>query len=355
MGRFSQVAKLGLRGLILASPVVAGLLTYVACDPFRVLRAHEFGNYYDEAAPVELNRDYVSLNLLERNYPEQHYDAFIFGSSRTFPFHVDAWTPYLSDAHPFHYPAASETIYGMEKKLAYLEAKGIRVRYAILEMSAALGQAAPQYDAMHRLHYRITGESWLDYQAGVLKSYFTDFYFLRYMDYRLTGQLRESSRKVLGIRPGMVVIDPKTNEYFFAEQDRELAADEAGYFEHHPAYFPPGDGRPPGSYAEPVIHEAHRAILHRIREHLDRLGTDYRILLAPDYPRVFMSRSDVSELEEIFGAARVFDFTGQNEFSAEKKYFYDAGHVRPEVATRILERVYRGPAPQIQSSTVTAP
>lgn len=333
------LSKFLIRAALLSAPMVLIVGVYLVRDPFRVVRHYDFGDYYDEAAPVELNRDYVSLELFRKYNPQKHFDAFVFGSSRTFPFHCDSWGRYLRGASPFHYPGASETIYGIEKKLEYLDGEGVPIRHALLELSTALAGVTPRYDVTHRLPPALTGESWLDHQAANLKGYFTDFYFLKYMDYVARGRVDGFNRSVLGIARGDVHIDPATNDFYFAWFDRALAADSQAYYRSHPADFPPRDATPPPC-ADPAIGPEQRALLEKIQAIFKKHRTDVRIVLSPDYRQVCLAPADVAALKELFGADRVFDYTGVNPWTADRNNFYDMGHVRPEVADRILAEIY---------------
>jgi hypothetical protein len=334
----SDLRKVVARAGVLGLPLLAALMFYVVKDPFRVLRDYDFGDYYDQVAPSELNRDYVSLKLFRKYYPSKQFDAFIFGSSRSFPFHCDTWARLVPGARPFHYPAASENIYGIARKLTYLDEQGVHIRHAILEVTLGLAGAGPRSDPTHRLPRELTNDGWLEFQSTFLKGYFTDLYFLRYASYFATGGLNPFNRDVLNER-GVVRIDPETNDYFFARSDRELAADPEGYYRSHAAGFPPRDAST-GKCDDAVIGDAQRAVLRELRAVLAKQGTDYRVLLTPLYEQPCVSRDDIRALREIFGDAQVFDFTGVNELSAEKTNFYDYGHIRPFVADQVLERMY---------------
>src|ERR1700690_1124571 len=176
------------RAVLLSAPLAIALATYVAYDPFRVLRHYDFGDYYDDAAPVELNRDYVSLQLFRKYNPTARFDSFILGSSRSFPIHCDAWARHLSGGRAFHYPAAAGNIYGIAKKRECLENSGVRIENALVEVTSGLPGAEPRGDGMHCLPYELTGESWLEFQAIFVKTYFSEFYFLKYIAYAYTGK-----------------------------------------------------------------------------------------------------------------------------------------------------------------------
>jgi hypothetical protein len=329
-----------LKAVALASPLALTAAVYVACDPFRVLRHYEFGDYYDDAAPVELNRDYVSLQLFWKYEPVKHFDSFILGSSRSFPFQCDAWQRYIAPATPFHYPAASENIYGILKKLLYLEQNHIPLRHVLIEAGMpALAGATARYDAPHRLPYELTGESWVDFEGGFLKAFFSDLYFLKYMDYRARGRVDSFSSDALAIRRGAIRIRPETNDMLWPATDRELQRDEGAYYANHPDDFPPrSDAAPP--CADPVIHAAQISVLGQIRGILARNGTDYRVVLTPEYRQICLNPRDLGQLMAIFGQDHVVDLLGVNEYTRDRSSFYDGTHVRLPVAEKILADIY---------------
>lgn len=343
MGISPDVRKFILRSLILTAPLIATVVPYVVWDPFRVVRTHQFADYYDEAAPVELNRDYVSLEMFLQHEPREHYDSFIFGSSRSFPLHCDTWQKYVPGIKPFHYPAASENLYGIYLKIKYLHEHGYPLKHVLMEMApAALRDLSIRIDTTHRLHYRLTGEGYIDFQGAYMSWYFKDEFFLKYIAYKATGSVAPSSRKMLGIRSGQVKIDPLTNDYFWAEAEREIAADEKAYYVRFDERTkPPAQETPP---CEPVAIEAkQREYLRAIRAIFDARGTEFRILLPPVYDRICADPRDVAALEEIFGTENVFVFSGNNELTRDKRNFYDYNHVRPFVGDALLAKMYRHP------------
>lgn len=71
-------------------------------------------------------------------------------------------------------------------------------------------------------------------------------------------------------------------------------------------------------------------------------GTHVRIVIVPTYDRKAMNAGDVEWLRGVFGAARVFDFSGPNRFTNDIHSFYEPAHFRVHVARSILDIVYRG-------------
>ena len=46
-------------------------------------------------------------------------------------------------------------------------------------------------------------------------------------------------------------------------------------------------------------------------------------------------------MQEIFGKENVYDFSGINEFTEDYHNYYEAGHYRPLLGNKLLERIYK--------------
>lgn len=325
------------RLFLLAIPLLTVVALYVVCDPFKVLWPHDFGNYYDQAAPVEVNRDYASLEIFLRNNPEQRYDSFILGSSRSFPLHVDTWKKFVPGIHPFHYPAASESLYGMLLKLRYLYANKIPLKHVILEISVHLVDGSLRTSYTHIVPRLLTGESWLEFQYRFFRWYFRAGFFLKYSLFVLTGgRINLAPQDALAYRSGSVRIDPITNDYFFEAQERELAENEGAFYEKRARHFQ----RVTGCFRQ-VLGPVEKQYLDEIREIFRKNGTDYRIWLPPTYDQICVNPNDIAILKDVFGPDKVFNFTGTNEWTESIRNFYDPTHVRPLIGDKMIEEMYR--------------
>ena len=75
-----NIARFALIGII---PLIIILLTYVALDPFKVVRKYDTFYDIDAKGSVAINRDYVSTTTFANNYNRENYNSFIFGNSRS--------------------------------------------------------------------------------------------------------------------------------------------------------------------------------------------------------------------------------------------------------------------------------
>ncbi len=338
MSQGVEIRKALGRLFLLAVPLLSVVAIYVICDPFKVLWSHHFGNYYDQAAPVELNRDYASLQIFLKNNPEQKYNSFILGSSRSFPLHVDTWQKLIPGARPFHYPAASESLYGILLKLRYLNANKIPLKHVILEISVNLVDGSVRTSYTHILPHLLTGESWLEFQYRFFRSYFRALFFLKYSVFVLTGgHVNLASQDALAYRPGSVRIDPITNDYFFEAQERDLAENEDTFYAKRSQFFQ----RVTGCFRQ-VMGPVEKQYLEEIRDIFRQNGTDYRIWLPPTYDQICINPNDIALLRDVFGPDKVFNFAGINEWTESRQNFYDPTHVRPFIGDKMIEEMYRG-------------
>lgn len=333
--------KAAWRTAMLIAPLIVVMAVYIIFDPFRVLWSHDFANYYSRSAPVEANRDYASLQIFLKRNPQQHYDSFMLGSSRSFPLHAATWKKFVPDMRPFHYPAATENLYGIYRKVKFLEERKIPLRHVIIEINILnLYDISARQTYMHRLPRELTGESWLAFQKTFLSSYFHDLFFVKYGLFLITGQVFPFARDALGSW-GRAELDPITNDFFFLAEERELAENEEAYYVRRAAIFQRG---PKDFCYSKVIWPEQQKLLEEIREIFVQNGTDFRIMIPPAYDQICTSAEDTATLHRIFGASNVFDFSGVNEWTADMKNFYDATHVRPLVGDKLIEAMYRSGA-----------
>lgn len=328
---FSRIFLLGAPLMICVGAVLVG-------DPFKVIYPHTFGDYYNDQ-PYELNRDFVSTELLLSRYRQSPPDAFVFGSSRSFPYHCDSWRQHIPQARCFHYPAASENLYGIYSKIKLIDRLNLRVAHALLIMDYHAFDVESRKDHLHILHPQETGEGWLNYQTTFLKACFSKFFILKYIDLKLTGRVHSYTRDIFQIEPGIVRIDPDSNDYFFEAEERQLTADEEQFYQKRALLFPSKETLGERE-AEAVIGEAQLRYLTEIKAIFDKDRSDYKIIISPLYDQVSLNRADLARLENIFGKARVFNYSGKNDITVNMRNFYDPDHYRPFIADAILRDAY---------------
>ena len=73
---------------------------------------------------------------------------------------------------------------------------------------------------------------------------------------------------------------------------------------------------------------------------MDAQHTDYRIVISPLYDQKKIDTTDLQFLRTVFGADKVFDFSGINDMTASIYHYYETSHYLPAIATEIMDSIY---------------
>jgi hypothetical protein len=338
MGDERGIWRLLYKVTLLGVPMLILLGVIFTSDPFKVIYSHQFGNYYNDQ-PYELNREYVSTELLLANYKHLPYNAFIFGSSRSFAYHCDSWQKFIGDARAFHYPAASENLYGIYSKIKFVDKLNLKFDHALVVLDYTAFGVNPRESHLHISHPRVTGGSWSDFQLAFIKASFSRFFIIKYIDYRMSGKVRPYMQDIFQIKKDSVRINPINNDYFFDAEDQQLKLDSDKFYRDRKALFPPRDSAQL-SYAPPVIKEKQVEYLKEVKRIFDKHHTNYKIIISPLYDQVYLNPQDLGLLKEILGEQHVFDYSGVNDITNDMHNYYDWGHYRPHIAEFIMQEIY---------------
>ena len=132
--------------------------------------------------------------------------------------------------------------------------------------------------------------------------------------------------------------DSKNNDAF-NPREKQIKQEGEAYWKNRKKEFPERDGT--ATIAEPAIFHRQRMVLDEIMEVLRRHGTSIRVLISPDYNQKKLHPDDREILQGIFGKENVYDFSGINEFTEDYHNYYEAGHYRPLLGNKLLERIYK--------------
>lgn len=321
-----------LKSLLLLSPFILLLLVFVALDPMKV-----FFNYNDPTLPgVQMNDRIYQVKYLDKKPLD--YNAFIFGSSRSYAFHTDEWEKYTGSVTPYHMGCNDESIYGITHKLQYLVKEKYRIRDALvlLDERVLLQNHNPSAH-IFREAPEVSGEPNLMFY----RKFFTAFIqpaFLKAMVKYHEG-VRDSS--VIGyMNVFHFSFNPETGDKTLAEYDSMLAASPEKFYERQKPLFPERDTSVSHTL-HPLIDETTLQLLNQIKSIFADQQTSYKIIIAPSYDQQRLNPADVKMLNEIFGPENVYDFSGKNRFTADMNNYYEHRHFKPAVADSMLKTIYQ--------------
>lgn len=310
------------------------LVLYIIVDPFGVARSHVPCPSFKSAIPF--NKGYLSTCAYIENRELYHFNAFIFGSSRTINFRAADWAKHIGpDARIFHFDASDETIEGVYKKVKFIDNHGDTIKYALLEIH-------PRFfdDAKSGISFRMPWQ--LD---GVLYAPEFHYYYLnRFLDwsmfrcvlnYKLNGQMPpyEIADKVQFLKTIIDGYDSVTNETYFNARD--------SLYLHHPEM-----GLAP-IYDYSMFHEKGRSVtleqtrmMEEVKEIFSHHGTEYKIILGPSPDYGVLQVRNHRLIESVFGLENVVDLGRFPAAFNGSMTFYDDIHFTPEVGRAMLDAAY---------------
>ncbi len=314
--------------IIIVILIIAG---YFIFDPFKALYS------YDSYTHTHSNRDYYSIEIFNKRYPQQKYNSFIFGSSRTLGYNPSSWKKYLGqDASIFMLDGYAENIYGIYHKMKYLDSLNVDIKNVliVLDVNATFANTEPLEGFLYAKHPLISGKSMFDFQLQQFKTYMNPNMTLRYYLYRLGGVENDFTYSYLSnIRAS---VDSISNELRIVLLDRQIA-DNPEKFYSKPVFYP----RPENAQINKCqIKGEQFEMISTVASLLKKHHTNYKIIIGPDYDQRKYCEEDLNVLNSLFGKENVYDFSGKNEITESKYNYYENSHYRPHVGDSIMEYIY---------------
>jgi hypothetical protein len=328
--------------LLFSLPFLFLVGIYFYLDPFRVF--NNYDRYFQSGKPSYVcpNKDVVSTENWINHFPEFAYDSYIFGNSRSIYYQVDTWKNYIhrDRSKCYHFDASGESIFGVAKKIAFLDSRNTRIANALLVIDAALLNQDKNSDGhIFIKDPKTSGQNPLAFQVDCLKDFF-DFNFMRaYFDFKLSGKVKDYMKRdfILDDRP--FFYDYVTNEMrqdFFEEM---IKKDPTEYYGPRKEIFYDRDTTKQ-KIADAVIRAPQAGFLNTIAAIFKKDGTNCRIVISPLYDQQKINPADLAFLKDLFGKDKVFDFSGINAYTNNVQNYYETSHYRPHIANAIMKQIY---------------
>ncbi len=325
--------KTSLRFLI---PAIIVLVAVIVLDFFKVLG---FQDYY-ATQKVVINREMVTANTYRHYRNDENYNAFIFGSSRSQAFKCENWKPYLNKtAKPFHFDAFGEGIWGISKKIEYINELGDSIKHALVIIDrSVLNLTVPRVSHVSVPDPQISKASKLNYHGTFLKASLNPKFLVAYTDFSITNTYRDYMRAYINHSDYKDSVNPKTCDIWYG-WDKEIQNDSTAFYENlkqKNVFYNREDLSVPKS----VVTAEGINQLKRIKAIFDKHNTAYKIVISPIYDQIPMEREHIVLLETIYGSEHLYNFSGKNNFTEPIYNFYETSHFRPHVANAIMELIY---------------
>lgn len=327
---------------IFASPFIILFIIYIILDPFKVIKNYDSYYVSDEILGVGINMGYVSTSTFENNATVYKYDSFIFGNSRSRFYEIETWKKYLDkNAGCFHFDASLETLYGVYKKMQYLDKKDINIHNALLILDYdTLTQVKSSQGHLFIISPQLeNNKNIIDFHLTFFKVFFSPIFLFAYFDYKLSGKVKNYMVKENLLDNTLIHYDLETNETSCPQFEMLIENGEYYTTERMKIFYPRDAAQ---RYDYPIsIYNQQEMMLTEINYILQKHKTNFKIIINPLYDQKKLNSHDLAYLKLLFGENNLFDFSGVNEFTNSYSNYYENSHYRPCVSREILKIIYK--------------
>jgi len=327
--------KLIFKVLLVLTPLLIQILVYAIFDPFEVL--YHYDRHYSDNNVV-YNRDYISTEIFLANYKKENYDSFIFGNSRSLAFQCRDWDNYIKAKGVFHFDASAESLYGIYKKIMFLDRKGVALRNCLLILDDITIAKCDNHEGhLFIKHPEVSQESATAFQMEFFRVFMKPRFLIGYLDYKIHNRIRPAFNDLF--MPSEVRYDPITNDIFIVSQEEEIQRAGSKYYEKKRNIFFIRDQKGK-NYTTQCIKDVQKKYFEEIKMIFEKNKTNYLIIISPVYDQKYLNMTDLHYLENLFGKKNVLDFSGVNEYTNSIYNYYETIHYRPVVGRQILKNYY---------------
>lgn len=320
-------------------PLLLLLAVYACLDPFKVLWHYDSFYEPDTKVSITLNKDYVSTTTYDNQYKTAHYNSFIFGNSRSVFYETAQWEKYLDGNNkPYHFDASAETLYGICKKIEYIDGKEEKMDNVLLVLDhMILSRDKPLDGHLFVISPQLTGYSnYGEFQIQFLRAFLSYKFLPGYIEYKVTGKVKPYMIEAT-LDTEAFMYNSYTNEMRHTTSENEIAN---GTF-YTPELMEVFYSRDTIQKHSPVvIKDNQKALLTEIARILKKQGTNFRIIINPLYDQEKLNTADLAYLQKLFGKEAVFDFSGINDITNDYRNYYESSHYRPQAANKVLTEIY---------------
>lgn len=329
--------------LLVSCPFTIILLSYIITDPFKVL--YHYDDYYTEGRShrhITLDNDYVALENFKNHYPKEKYNSFIIGSSTTRFLMSRFWEPHIKTNKIYHFDAAVESLFGLERKMDYFEKHHIPIKNALIVLDIdALNNTTDSEGHIFVKHPDLSGRNPLDFQWQFFRTYLKWDFITAYWDYRISGKVKAYMTKKFLFDNAVYFNRNKKNEFEYVAFEEQIKKNPSLYYKGDVLkMFTDRPQKSENTISPKRLDSVGIKMLKNTCRILKEKKSDYRILIPPMYDQIYINPKDLAQIQSIFGKNRVYDFSGKNEFNQEMKQYYEPWHFRIDTGKAIFDEIY---------------
>lgn len=323
--------KLLLKSLLLLFLIILLAGYFTIADPMKI--------FFEYESPLEkgvlMNDRHFQYNWLKKQ--PYAYDSFIFGSSRSKAFKTKIWQEYIGNSLPFHMGVNDETLYGIERKLSYLDNQGYDIKNVLIVLDTRIIQLHYNQNAhIFREHYALSGESKGEYYKRFFIAFLKPSFLKAYFSLKFNNEIEEWMLNVIWDEDFEYL--KKTADHYYNKFEEELKTDSIGYYERRSSVFYKRNIE----YIDTLqkITNIAENQIRGIYEILSRHNAYYKIVISPTYCQTPLHNKDLELLNTVFGKNSVYNYSGSNNMTENIGNFYEERHFKPYIANKILKDIY---------------
>ena len=318
-------------------PLTLIISTVIYIDFFKIFG---FQDYYSNQEVRGLNRGMITSTTFNHYREIENFDSFIFGSSRSQAFKCKNWIQYLDkNTKPFHFDASSENIWGLTKKVEYIDELKDTIKNALVIIDrTTLTGTSPMEGPLYISTPFISKSSKTEYYLTFLKASLNLKFLTAYIDYSIFKTYRSYMGSFIKKSKYSRIANNKNCDVWYG-LDKEIEYDSLRYYTKkvEEGVFYPRTGV---YQSECNVTLKERNQLQNIKNIFKKHNTKYAIIISPTYDQLDMEKSQIQLLEEIFGEENIYNYSGKNKFTESIYNFYENSHYRPSIANKIMEMIY---------------
>ncbi|AWH86193.1 hypothetical protein HYN59_14220 [Flavobacterium album] len=323
------------------TPLLVIIAIYAWLDPFKVVRHYD--TYYKpyNKVSVFLDKDYISTANYDNRYEKEHYDSFIFGNSRSMMYQAAQWQKYIgAGSRPYHFDASNETLFGICKKIAYIDNKQEKLKNVLLVIDRQLllqtkSNEGHLFEISPQL---VNNKNFTDFHLTFFRASLTCKFLPGYVDYKVSGTPKPyMTGNVLDDIP--FTYNAVINEMVMTDTERSIAEGTFYTAERMNVFYKRDTIQ---KVSEACIGIKQKQMLSEISSILKKHGTRLKIVINPLYNQEKLNPKDIAFLKRLFGPDVVYDLSGINSITNDYRNYYENSHYRPQVANIVLKKMYGG-------------
>ncbi len=336
------------RLLVFLSPLFILVGMYFYTDPFKMVYhsndAKLWAGNLTVNGNVTANRDCRSTDDFLDNYKNHKYASFILGNSKSLMFLKKEWAKHILDTGIFHWDASGETLYGVERKLNYLDKEKMDIKNVLVVIDPwSLIKVANRKGHLYVAHYKVTEQNYFAFEFECMQDFFDPEFLQKWAKDMLSVNSKKTEKtnidKFDNIYCDTFTYDKISNELTYYSFDKMLSENEEKYYQvriKNKIFY----GRDTiVHYHKPYINSAQKVLLNNMNRIFKDHKTNFKIVFSPAYDQLKLDTTDLKYLQGLFGKDHVYDFSGINDLNKDMHNFYDV-HYKAFVANRMMDIIY---------------